>query len=255
MNKRKRFVLISLLLMLGLLGTQLVGIDRRYEAIIFFSGLSVLLSSWALIQDLRGTEWLAVLTLPALFPGSVAIFYFLLPESLISRILLVSLFGFGMYALLLTENIYSVAAIRTIQLLRAAHAVGFLITIFTCIFLTGALYSFKLPFWANGVGAFFILFPLLAQGAWSAVLTPSIGRAAMVRSLMLSWVGGLLAGVISLLPMMSLVAALVVSGYLYVVLGIVQQQVQGRLFRRTVEEYLTVGLIVLAAALFVTYGR
>ena len=192
MSKRKRFVIVSFLLTLGLLGIQVVGIDRRYEAIIFFSGVSIILSAWALLSDLKGIEWLTVLSLPAVYPASVALFYFLLPESIISKIILLGLFGFGMYALLLTENIYSVAAIRTIQLLRAAHAVGFLITILTAIFLTGTLLSLRQDFWINAIGVGLIIFILLVQGLWSATLSPRLPRSIIAVSAALSIMAGIL---------------------------------------------------------------
>lgn len=253
MTKRKRFVLVSGLLTLGLLAIQLVSVERRYEAIIFFSGVSVLLSGWALLSDLKGASWLTALTLPALYPVSVALFYFLLPTNLVSRVLLVGLFGMGMYFLLLTENIFAVAAIRTIQLVRAAHAVGFLITLSTAIFLLGTLFSFRLPFWANGLLTIVALFPLLVQGLWSALLERSVNRVIWTKATVLAIIGGELAMVVSLLPMIPLVAAIFVSGYLYVVLGLAQQHLQERLFTRTAQEYLVIGLMVIAAALFVTY--
>lgn len=255
MSKRKRFVLVAFLLTLGLLGIQTVGIDRRYEAIIFFSGVSTILSAWALLSDLKGIEWLTVLTLPALYPASVALFYFLLPESVISRILLLGLFGLGMYALLLTENIYSVAAIRTIALLRAAHAVGFLITILTAIFLTGTLLSLRQDFWLNGLNVGLTTFILLVQGLWSATLPPRLPRTVVSVSAALAVTSGVLAAVIGFLPIIPLVSAFLLSGYLYVVLGLMQHELQGRLFAKTVQEYLTVGAMVLAAAMFVTFKR
>ena len=45
-----------------------------------------------------------------------------------------ALFGIGQYTLLLTANIFSVAAIRTIALFRAAVAVGFVMTLLTGFF-------------------------------------------------------------------------------------------------------------------------
>lgn len=255
MSKRKRFVLVAFLLTLGLVGIQAVGVDRRYEAIIFFSGVSTILSAWALFSDLKGIEWLTVLTLPALYPASVALFYFLLPQSLISRILLLGLFGLGMYALLLTENIYSVAAIRTIALLRAAHAVGFLITILTAIFFVGTLLSLRLDFWINAVGVGLIVFILLLQGLWSATLPPRLPPAVVSASLVLSVMAGLLTAAAGFLPIIPLVSAFLISGYLYVVLGLMQYELQGRLFPKTVQEYLTVGAMVLLAAVFVTFRK
>ena len=255
MSKRKRFVIVSFLLTLGLLGIQVVGIDQRYEAIIFFSGVSIILSAWALLSDLKGIEWLTVLSLPAVYPASVALFYFLLPESIISKIILLGLFGFGMYALLLTENIYSVAAIRTIQLLRAAHAVGFLITILTAIFLTGTLLSLRQDFWINAIGVGLIIFILLVQGLWSATLSPRLPRSIIAVSAALSIMAGILTAAMGFLPITPLVSSFLISGYLYVVLGLMQHELQGRLFAKTVQEYLTVATMVLAAAAYVTFKR
>ena len=158
-----------------------------------------------------------------------------------------------MYGLLLTENIYAVAATRTIQLLRAAHAVGFLITIATCIFLIGTLFGFKLPFWVNGIVTAISLFPLFLQGLWSAVLDQRISGNIWRQSLILSVVGGEISMAISLLPTIPLVAAILVSGYLYVTLGLLQQKLEERLFIKTVNEYLIVAAMVLAAALYVTF--
>lgn len=253
MTKRRRFVLVSALLTLGLLGTQLVGPERRYEAIIFFSGVSVLLSIWALYADLRASSWLTVLILPALYPMSVSLFYFLLPENLFSRIVLLGLFGIGMYGILLTENIFAVAATRTIQLLRAAHAVGFLITIATCIFLIGTLFGFKFPFWINGIVTAISLFPLFLQGLWSATLERHVSSNVWQQSLILSVIGGEMAVAISFLPAMPLVAAILISGYLYITLGLLQQKMEERLFIKTVHEYLLVAIMVLVAALYVTF--
>lgn len=253
MNKRKRFVLASLLLTLGLAGTQLVQINQRYEAIAVLTLISVALSAWALFSDLKGIGWLTVLTLPAMYPASVALFYFLLPANPLARGLLLILFGLGMYALLLTENIYSVAAIRTIQLVRAAHAVGFLLTILTSIFFIGTIFSLRLPFWANGLGGALVLFPLLLQGCWSVILSAQLNFPVIRRSLILAIIGGGIAVVSSFLPMNPIVAALLTSGYLYVVMGLSQQELQERLFKKTIQEYVAIGIIVLLAAIIVTY--
>src|SRR3989344_2086365 len=125
MTKRRKFLLVSLLLLVGLLVTQMMQVDYRYHGVVVLGFIAFGLSAWALFDDIKGIEWLTILMLPTLYPVSVGLFYFLLPEKFLSRVFILGLFSVGMYALLLTENIFSVAAIRTIQLLRAAHAVGF----------------------------------------------------------------------------------------------------------------------------------
>lgn len=253
MNKRKRFVLVSVILTLGLLGIQIVGGNWRYGAIILLSVISVGLSAWSLIGDLSGVEWLTTMILPAMYPASVGLFYFLLPENLVSRVILLLAFGVGMYALLLTENIYAVAAIRTIQLVRAAHAIGFLLTIVTSVFFIGTIFSFREPYWVNGLGSGLVIFPLVLAGSWSAVLWPRLGKKLWVRSGLIAISGGVLASISSFLPMNPLVTALLVAGYVYVALGLIQQDLQERLFKRTVQEYVLVGVMVVVAAILVTY--
>lgn len=253
MTKRKKFVLVSFLLTLGLIGLQFIPLDRRYEAIIFFSCVSVLLSVWALISDLRGINWLTSMILPALYPASVGLFYFLLPVNVLFRAILLSLFGLGMYALLLTENIYAVAANRTIQLVRAAHAVSFLLTVITAIFLIGTVFGLRLSFWENGIMVGLILWPLFIKGLWSAAIQKSISSKVWLYSGILTIVGGEITMFIGFLPMTPLVAAILVSGYLYVTLGLMQQELQERLFSKTIQEYVWVGIIAFLAALLVTY--
>ncbi|MBI5356842.1 hypothetical protein HZB78_04535 [Candidatus Collierbacteria bacterium] len=253
MTKRKKFVLVSSILTFGLIGLQFIPLDRRYEAIIFFSGVSVLLSLWSLYSDLKGINWLTAMILPALYPASVGLFYFLLPVNIFSRTVLLSLFGIGMYALLLTENIYAVAASRTIQLVRAAHAVGFLLTVITAVFLIGTLFGLRLSYLANGIMVMVILWPLFIKGLWSSTIQKNISGTIWMYSAVLALVGGEIAMFTAFLPMTSLVAAILVSGYLYVTLGLMQQHLQERLFSKTIQEYVWVGIIVFLAALLVTY--
>ena len=115
MSKRKRFILVSSLLTIGLFVLQYIPVERRYMAIGGFALLSLVLSGLVVLTDKKGYQWFTALCLPALYPTSVALFYFLLPEHLLVRFALLLVFGVGMYALLLTENIFAVASVRTIS--------------------------------------------------------------------------------------------------------------------------------------------
>lgn len=253
MNKRKRFVIVSILLSLGLLATQIVRVEYRYQAIVVLGGISFALSAWALLDDLKGIEWITVLALPLLYPISTGLFYFLLPERLITKLLIVVIFGIGMYALLLTENIFSVAAIRTIQLLRAAHAVGFLLTLVTAFFLFDSIWSFRLPFYVNAVLVSGSSFPLFLQGLWSYRLEEErISAKTLIYSLSLALLMGEIAAVISFWPVTIPVGSLFLVTMAYVGLGISQYHFSDRLFRKTLYEYLGVGIIVFITTFLVT---
>ena len=80
-------------------------------------------------------------------------------------------------------------------------------------------------------------------------LEPSMLSRAVFSSLM----SGELAMIASILPMAPLVSAIFVSGYLYVILGLTQHAYQERLFSKTIQEYLLVGIMVVISALFVTF--
>lgn len=251
MKKRNRFVFVAALLSIALFLTLMTPFAYRYKAIAGFVTMAMGFSSWALASDLHGTQWFTALVLPVMYAASVSLFYFLLPENFGVQIALVVLFGIGMYGALLTENIYVVAAIRTIQLVRPANAVGFILTIATAFFLVGTLFGFKLAAWTNGVITIGLFFPLFLQGFWAVTLDRRLHPTLFLRAAALSVIGGELTMVVSVLPMGILVVASLLSGYLYVSLGLVQSALVGRLFMRTLQEYIVIGAMVLIAAVFV----
>lgn len=255
MTKRLKMSLTALILSLGILGVQLLDIEARYQAIGLLAGLAYGLSAWAMFPDLKGIEWLTCLILPVLYPVAVALFYFLLPERLLSRVVILSIFGVGMYALLLTENIFNVASIRTIQLLRAAHAVGFLLSLVVAFFLWDTIFSFKLISWWNSLLVLVTSFPLVLQALWSVNLEDHLAEAVWQNSLGLSFVLATLALMISFWPVTITIASLFLVTALYVLLGLVQHRLSGRLFRKTIKEYLYVGAAVLTITYFLaTWG-
>jgi hypothetical protein len=249
MSKRRKLVIAALALTLALVSIQSIEIEARYQAIGVLAGLAYGFSAWALLEDLKGIEWLTVLILPVLYPVSVALFYFLLPERILTRVGIMGLFGVGMYALLLTENIFNVAAIRTIQLLRAAHAVGFLLSLLVAFFLWNTIFSFKLAGWWNAILVFITAWPLLLQAIWSVNLEDYLSKQVLNYTWGLSWVLASLALMISFWPVTIMVASLFLVTVLYVILGLAQHKLSGRLFKKTVEEYVWVGGI----ALIITY--
>lgn len=254
MRKRQKFVVASLLLSVGLLSTQYVTVEYpyRYLAILGLFVAAYFVSSWALFEDLKGVEWLVMVPFPGLYAASVALFYFLLPEAFLSKAVILFLFGLGMYALYLTSNIYSVAAIRTIQLLRAAHAVGFLMSLVTGLFFFNTIFSFKLPFFLNAVLVFAISFPIILNSLWAVKLEPKLSRQVLMYTVLSSFVLSEIAVAISFWPVSVWVASLFLITVMYVFLGLMQQHLQERLFKNTLIEYSSIGLFVLVLMMFLT---
>lgn len=235
-----------------LVAIQYVPIDYRYVAIFGFFLVTYLVSAWALFDDLKGIEWLTILSSPAMYATAIGLFYFLLPSNWVSRMIIMVLFGVGMYALYLTQNIFSVAAARTIQLLRAAHAVGFLLSIMTAALLYNTIFSLQWTFWANGGLVFGVSVPLLINGLWSMKLESNLSKDVILMSLSIAFMCGVIAMALSFLPVTVWVAALFLATVVYVSMGLLQHELSERLYKRTITEYVVVGLLVLVATLFVT---
>lgn len=251
MRRREKFVISTIALSLAFFAIQYVALDWRYWAIVGLSGLTYIVSSWALADDLQFYERLTIVPLPAMYAGAVALFYFLLPENLVSQLLVMILYGIGLYALLLTGNIFSVAKGRTIQLLYAASAIGFFLTLLTSLLFTNTIFSLRLPFWGNGLLISLVHYPLVFLSLWSVNLDDFIAKDLLIYALLISLFLAEFAVLISLVPVPIWNASLFITGLVYLVLGILHSFLRGRLFRNTVVEYSLMGALL--AMLFLIF--
>ena len=254
-TKRQQFVIVTGILTVGLLMTQLVSQELRYPLVFVLSVSAYFLSALVLRQDLRGAEWVTLLTLPTLFTAAVSLFYFLLPARWLTRLPVAALYGIGMYALLLTENIYNVAADRTIALLRAAHSVGFLLTLVTYFLLVQTILAFRLIAPATtaliGVMSFF----LALAAIWSMELTPEVSGRVRGISIAVTLFLIELAWVFSFLPTKTTLQALLFTTSFYSAVGMGQQYLVEKLYKKTVIEFFSVSAIVFVITIIATRWR
>ncbi len=255
LTKRQQFVVVTLVLTVGLVLTQLVPAETRYPMVGLLALLSYLLSAFALREDLKGIEWLTLLTLPTLFTAAVGLFYFLLPVRWLTRLPIAALFAVGIYALLLTENIYNVAANRTIGLLRAAHSVGFLLTLLTYFLLLQTILAFRLIFWANTLLVIILSFFLIFQALWAMELTETVSRRVWQLTLSLALVLGQVAWAFSFWPVATTLQALFLTTSFYGLAGMAQQYLVEKLYKKNVVELFAVVAIVLAIVMIATRWR
>jgi hypothetical protein len=255
LTKRQQFVIAVFIYTSGLVLTQLVPIEMRIP---FVSGLSVftyLGTAFVLREDLKRVEWLTLLILPVLFTFGVSMYYFLLPVRWLTRIPVATLYAIGMYAIILTENIYNVAVNRTIALLRAAHSIGFLLTIVTYYLLQQWLLIGGLPEVYRIVLSFLFSWLLYLQLFWSVSLDTSI--TAPVFSLSVSSAAVITEIVLILLfwPVNKTISALFLTTVFYAMAALVQQYLMEKLYRKTVWEYLAVVAVVFVVVVLGTNWR
>lgn len=252
LTKRKKFIISSFILSLGLFFIQTGGLSNRYLAIGLLSLLTIPLTLWSLREALKGPIYLVSWILPFCFTAGVGLFYFLLPGTFFTSLPVIILFFLGLYALFLSENIFSVAAIRTIQLFRSAWAVSFLMTLLISFLLFDTIYSFRLPFYYNFFLIFFVSFLIFLHGTWSVNLEEKISGKIFLYSFVLSLAVGELAAILSVWPASITLISLFLSAQVYVSLGLSQAKLSDRLFAKTIREYLMVGAAVFFVLLYYT---
>lgn len=245
MRRREKFVITSIILSLALLGVQLVPLEFRYLAVLGLASLSYLLAAWALREDLQRFEWLTILPSPTLYAAAIGLFYFLLPENIISRLFVVVIFGIGMYALLLTSNIYSVAKGRTIQLLHAAHAIGLFFTLITSLLFLNTIFSLRLPFYFNGLLVGISHFPLILMSLWSVELKQQVHREVVLLSLVTSLILVESSIILSFFPFSTWNYSLLIMALMYIGLGVLHNFLREVLFENTIREYSLVAFFLM----------
>lgn len=244
MRRREKFVVASVISTLGLIGVQYVSLEIRYIAIAVFVAFSYAIATWALADDLQAHERITVVPFPSLYAAAVALFYFLLPESLFSQAVIVVLFGIGMYALFLTANIFSVAKGRTIQLVHAATAISGIFGVLISLLLSNTIFSLKLPFYLNTALVGLAHFPLIFILLWSVNLENRVEKEIIWFSLVLTIILMELALILSFFPLGIWFYALFVMSFFYIGIGLMQSFIRGRLFIRTLVEYSLVAAFV-----------
>jgi hypothetical protein len=243
-GKRKRFIATSVILSLGFIGIQFVDSSFRLPAIMGLGVFTIILYAISLYEGLGKNATLLTLILPFLYTVGVGFFWFLLPSTIFTRIPVVIIYAIGIYALCLTMNIYTVSAIRTIALLRAARGVGFFLTLLTSFFIFDTILSLRVNLLFTSVSVFLASFLLYLQGFWAVPLEKHISKNVLLLTLVSSLEMGQIALGLYFWPVTVVVGSLFLTVIVYVLLGLGQAKLENRLFHQTIREYLTIGVVV-----------
>lgn len=251
MNKRQKIIVTSTLLSGGLLATQLVPFYWSYQFLLGLTAFAYLLSLWSLWEGITKVKAVVLFILPTLFTLAVSSYYFLLPVNWFVRVPVALLFGLAFYSLLLSQNVFNVAAIRTIPLYRAASTVNFLFTLITAYLLSNVILAFNMLFIFNGVAIFCLILPLIIQVIWSIEME-GVDSLIVWYSVVLALVGAEVSLALSFWPISKSMHSLIISTCLYVTLGLTTHSMRDRLKRDFVWEYITAALIIFLVAFYTT---
>ncbi len=252
LSKRQVYVVVTAFLTFCLFAIQQLPDFYRYPSIIVMGIVTYFLTAFCLREELEKHEWITLLILPTLFTISLSYFYFLLPVRLITRLPMAIFYALGYYALLLTENIFNVSSLRSIQLLRAAQAVGFYLTLITFFFFSDLLFTFHALFVVNLLLTFIFSFLLFLQYLSSINLAKTIEKRVVIYSLCLAVIIAELAMSISFWPLRTLTSALFLTSSFYALLGIGGYEIQEKLSKRVVSEFIFIPVFVFVLLLLTT---
>lgn len=253
MSKRRRFVVTSILLSLGFVAVQFLNDQNRFWAIGVLGLATILLFVWSLFTGLGKNMTLLTLVLPTIFTLGVGTFWFLLPANVFARIPIVIFYGIGIYILCLTMNIFTVSTIRTIALLRAARGVGFVLSLATSFLVFDAIFSLKTHVYILVPLIAAVSFPIFLQGYWAVVLEKEYQKNIFELSLLSTLIMAEATLALFFWPVTVVVGSLFLTVAMYMLLGLGQAKIEGRLFSSTVREHLFVGILVFIAMFLATH--
>lgn len=257
LQKRQKFVIAVAILSICLFLTES---QSQVTGLLIAVGLAFLSSFFLYIavrQDLKSAESdypYTIFVLPFFYTLAFVLFYFLVPSRILSRLLLTTLYGVGLYSLYLCQNIFTVASIRTIALLSGAKIVSFVLTLLSFFFLSNIVFTTHLPIYITAPVIAFYTFFLVFQSLWTyALVKPSFS--------LFGWSGVLtlclleIAAVLWFWPSGPTVIALFLAGFFYTLVGLSHVWLERRLFRGVIWEYVWVGAVVFfVLQLFTSWG-
>lgn len=242
LEKRQKMVASSLFLTAGLVIIQTNDIKPNLQAVLWLTAFSFLLTFWSLREDIKGIEWLTLFILPTFFSAGAVLFYFLWPVRWLTRLAVAIPFAVSFYAILLTENIFNVAVLRTIALWRAAQVVSDFFTLITLFFLSATIFSLHLDFYLNTGLIFLVSVALLFQNLWAVRLEERAEKDTMTMAILGGLIMGELTLALSFLPADSTNGALFLVTQMYAVIGVAKAKLNGKIDANIVMEYMAMGL-------------
>ena len=256
LSKRGKFVASVLALSIAMFFSEYSSGNVILVLGLLLSCFTVLCLYFVLHKDIsRKSYFFPIFILPFFYTLSFSLFYSLIPARLLTRLLLTMVFAFGAYSLFLTENIFAISSLRTINLLRSARIVAFVITIFVLFFLFNIIFSLRLPLYITPFIVGVVSFLMCTQFLWSYSESKEASREVYIFSGCIALMMGELAFVLSLWPVSAAIYAIFLTGLFYTYSGLSHAWLERRLFKGILWEYIWVGFLsILFLILFSQWG-
>lgn len=243
-EKRKRFIIALAIITIQALFFTFIGFEQSSVFIPIALLIVYLISYFAILEGISKAERIMLFLHPLYFTLAAFLFYYFLPQRWLTRLPFVIFYAISMYAILLSQNIFNVGVVKSLQLFRAAYSVNFLFLTLTMFLASNLLFSFRLTFIENGIGIFLLSCPLVLHLFWSVDPKEVVEKKLIKFSLFVGLILAETASLFSFMPITSAIFALSITGLFYSLTGILQAYLQERLFKEQIREYLFVILFI-----------
>lgn len=243
LSKRQKLVLATLFLTLCLLATEIFSGVNHIIIGFILSILTTVVMYLILRKDLKGSFYYPLLVLPFFYTLSVSFFYLLIPSRLLSIILLTIFYAFGLYSLFLTQNIFAVSSVKTINLLRSARIVSFVITVLVQFLIANIIFSLRLPVYITPILIGVTSGLLNLQSLWVYVLDKSQFKELFTYSVVIGFLLMQLSLILTIWPIDASIYAIFLTGIFYTYSGLSHAWFEKRLFKGVLWEYVWVGFL------------
>lgn len=245
-SKRQKFVLAVLFITAGFFVSQMYALNIKGLVVgVVLSFLTVLSMFLILRSDIKGSFYYPILILPFLYTLSFNLFGNLIPPRILSKIIITALYAFGLYSLYLSHNIFALSSIRTINLLRSARGVSFVITLIVLFFFLNVIFSLHLFVLNTTILVFTIVFCLNFQSFWTYILDKNMIKEIILYSFYCSLALAELSLILVVWPISATIYSIFLTGMFYTYSGLSHAWLEKRLFKGVFWEYLWVGFIVI----------
>lgn len=239
-EKRQRFILATALL--AIIYTSATSFS--IESAIFLIPIIVLvvyaMTFISILEGITRHEWLMLFIVPIYFSVVFYLFYFFVPQRWLTRIPFVTIYAIGIYAIMLSQNIFNVGVSKSLQLYRAAHSVNYLV-LTICSFLAYSLViSLRLNFVLNFLIITALTFPLALHMLWSVQPKDYVSKNILMFTILISLLLGQASAVLSFMPLNQSIFSLGLTAGFYSLVGLFQLNIQGALFKERIREYIFV---------------
>jgi hypothetical protein len=251
LDKRQKFGIGVAILSIGIFFSNVSFNISGIFLACFLGIISDLILFWAIRNDLKESFTIQAFILPFLYSLSFGFFSFLTPSRIITRTIITFLYAIGLYSTFLSENIFTVASIRTIALLHSARIVSLIISLITYFFILSTSFSLHTNILITIFIIIFFSFFLNMHAIWTYTLEKSVEKDIL-------WIGILtislaeIACILWFWPTTSIVISLFLTSIWYVLIGLSHVWLDKRLFRNVLWEYIWVGIIAFLVLLSFT---